>query len=393
MVHKLYLICEVNCIKYKKMKIIRQLQQHIEKQLFRGKTIILYGARRVGKTYLSKQILAKHSNSLYVNCELLQYKTALETTNSELLYNFLGKYKLVVLDEAQHIANIGLILKIISDTFPKIQIIATGSSSFDLAGQITEPLTGRSREYLLLPLSFAEIAQQHDLPTMLVKISQLMRFGSYPEVFSQSETDAKEEIMKIASNYLYKDILQFERIRKPDLILNLLRALTLQLGSEVSYNELANTMGQNVHTIKRYIELLEKNFVIFRLKSFSRNPRKEIAKGQKIYFYDLGIANALLNNFNLPELRSDKGGLWENFCVAERLKYNINNRRFVNSYFLRTYSQHEIDYIEEADGQLNFYEFKYNPNKKARIAKSIIERYPDAKYETINNRNIYQFLD
>lgn len=374
------------------MKYIREIQKLIENQLFKNKVIVLYGARRVGKTFLSKQILQKHKNSKYINCELLQYKPILETTNSELLNDFFVNLKLVVLDEAQHINNIGLTLKILVDTFPDLQIIATGSSSFDLANSISEPLTGRSREYILMPYSFTEIKQKYDTPTFLAKIPNLLRFGLYPDVFDQSEFDAKEEIMNIASNYLYKDILQFENIRKPDLVLNLLKALALQLGSEVSYNELAKLLGQNVHTIKRYIELLEKNFVIFRLKSFSRNLRKEIAKGQKIYFYDLGICNALLNNFNQPDIRKDKGGLWENFCIAERLKRNNNQRIMGETYFMRTYTKQEIDYIEEIDGQLNCYEFKYKSSGNVKIPKEFLETYENSSFKVIDSENIFEFL-
>lgn len=374
------------------MEYVREIQKHIEKQLFKNKVIILYGARRVGKTFLSKQILKKFPKNKYINCELLQYRSLLETTNSELLKDFLGDSKIIVFDEAQHIPNIGNTLKIIADTLPEIQIIATGSSSFDLANQITEPLTGRSREYLILPFSFSEITQKYDTPTLLSKIPNILRFGLYPDVFDANEQDAKEEINNITGNYLYKDIFQFEKIRKPDLILNLLRALAFQLGSEVSYNELAGLLRQNVHTIKRYIDLLEKNFVIFSLKSISKNPRKEISRGLKIYFYDLGILNSIINNYNPPELRKDKGALWENFCIVERLKYNMNNRRFVNSFFIRTYSQQEIDYVEEIDGTFYFYEFKYNPNKKAKTPSEILSNYDYSTFETINIENVFKFI-
>lgn len=374
------------------MKIIREIQKHIEKQLFKNKVIILYGARRVGKTFFSKQILKKYKKSKYVNCELIQYKDVLETTNSELLKEFLGDNKIVVFDEAQHISRIGYTLKIIADTFPEIQIIATCSSSFYLSNQVSEPLTGRFRQYLILPFSFSEITQKYDVPTLLGKIPNILRFGLYPDVFDAGEQDAKEEIMNIASNYLYKDVLQFEKIRKPNLLLNLLRALAIQVGGEVSYNKLANLLDQNVHTIKRYIDLLEKNFVIFSLKSFSKNPRKEISRGLKIYFYDIGILNSLINNYNPPDLRVDKGGLWENFCIAERLKFNQNNRKFVNSYFIRTYSQQEIDYVEEINGKLSFFEFKYSPKKKAKVPNEILSIYKNAEIETINKDNVYKFL-
>ena len=381
------------CINIKfEMNIVRAIQSRIEGSLFKGKVSIIYGARRVGKTTLSKQIINNYSQSKYINCELLQNKIALETTNSELLLNFIGDYRLIILDEAQFINNIGLILKIITDTFTDIQIIATGSSSFDLSNYISEPLTGRSREYILFPFSMEEIKHKSDLLTAHAKLNNILRFGLYPEVFDKNETDAIEELNNIASNYLYKDILQFEKIKRSDLLMNLLRALALQLGNEMSYNELANMLGENVHTIKRYIELLEKSFVIFRLSSFSRNLRKEIGKGQKIYFYDLGIRNAIIQNFNPMILRNDTGGLWENFCILERKKINHNKRKFVNTYFWRTYDQKEIDYIEEEGGKLKTYEFKFNPKAKTKVPKEFLKTYPESEFNTIHSNNYWDFV-
>jgi len=374
------------------MEIIRTIQQKIEKSLFKGKVIIIYGARRVGKTTLSNHIIKNYQKSKYINCELLQNKIALETTNSELLLNFIGDYRLVILDEAQYINNIGLILKVINDTFPDIQIIATGSSSFELSNFISEPLTGRSRKFILFPFSMEEIKQKNDLITTHAKLNNILRFGLYPEVFDKNETDAIEELNDIASNYLYKDILQFEKIKRSNLLMNLLRALALQLGNEISYNELANMLGENVHTIKRYLELLEKSFVIFRLSSFSRNLRKEIGKGQKIYFYDLGIRNSLIQNFNPIALRNDIGGLWENFCILERMKSNHNKRRFINTYFWRTYDQKEIDYIEEEGGKLKAFEFKFNPKAKTKVPKEFLETYHESEFKTIHNNNYWDFV-
>lgn len=313
------------------MLIRREIQAVIEQQLFKGKVIILYGARRVGKTTLVRQLIANQDNSRYINCELLENKMALGTTNSAALKSFLGNYKLIVLDEAQYIGDIGRILKIISDTFPDIQLIATGSSSFELGNKISEPLTGRAREYHLYPFSMNELLSLKDKISLHAEIETILRFGLYPEVYGQPEREAIEELSQISSTYLYKDILQFESIKRPDLLLNLLNALALQIGSEVSLNELSRMLGESVPTIQRYIELLEKAYVIFRLRSFSRNLRKEISKGQKIYFYDLGIRNALIRNFNPLTLRSDVGGLWENFCIVERLKLNANRRHFVNN--------------------------------------------------------------
>lgn len=374
------------------MNFRRTIQTEIEQNLFKNKVIIIYGARQVGKTTLCKNILSNFKEGKYVNCELLQNKTALETTNNESLKAFLGDAKLIVLDEAQKIANIGLILKIIIDTYPDIQIIATGSSSFELANKTSEPLTGRARRYLLLPLSIKEISQEFDAPNIQAKLENTLRYGSYPKVFNQSEKEAEEELNEIASNYLYRDVLEFNQLKKPELILNLLRTLALQLGNEVSYTELANLLGQNSHTIATYIEVLEKSFIIFRLRSFSRNLRKEIGKRYKIYFYDLGIRNSLIQNYNRLELRNDVGALWENFCIIERIKANENNRRFVNNYFWRTYDQKEIDYIEERDGKLSAFEFKWQAKPKGKIPQEFLDTYTNSDFKMIDKNNFLDFV-
>jgi predicted AAA+ superfamily ATPase len=373
------------------MLIKRTIQQKIEEFLYHGKVIIIYGARRVGKTTLTKQLLESHPNSKYINCELLQNKTALETTNSEILKNFLGSYKLIVLDEAQNVAGIGSVLKVIIDTFPEIQIIATGSSSFELGNKVMEPLTGRSRVFYLYPFSLSEIMGNKDSITVQANLEVFLRYGLYPEVFIKSETDAIEELNNIAGNYLYKDILQYENLKRSDLLINLLRALALQIGNEISLNELSRLLGENINTIKRYIELLEKSFVIFRLRSFSRNLRKEIAKGQKIYFLDLGIRNSLIQNFNQLMMRNDVGGLWENFCILERMKLNQNNRKFVNTYFWRTYDQKEIDYIEESGGHLRAFEFKFNEKAKSKPPSEFLKTYPEGSFEVIHRNNFLEY--
>jgi len=372
--------------------IRREIQSVIENQLFKGKVIIIYGPRRVGKTTLSKQLIENQEGSRYLNCELLENKISLETTNSSALKSFLGNYRLIVLDEAQHITDIGLILKILSDTFPEIQIIATGSSSFKLGNRISEPLTGRSREYLLYPFSLPELLSVKDMISVNAGLDWILRFGLYPEVYGKPDNEAIEELSQISSTYLYKDILQFESIKRPNLLLNLLNALALQIGSEVSLNELSRMLGESVPTIQRYIELLEKAFVIFRLRSFSRNLRKEIAKGQKIYFFDLGIRNALIRNYNPLNLRSDTGGLWENFCIVERMKYNMNRRRFVNSWFWRTYDQKEVDYIEEEGGLMTAFEFKFKSPGKNKIAREFLETYPGVTFKTVTRENFQDIL-
>jgi len=372
--------------------IKRELQQSIEQQLFKGKVIIIYGPRRVGKTTLAKQILSNHENNRYINCELLENKMALESTNSTALKGFLGNFRLIVLDEAQQINDIGRILKIISDTFPEIQIIATGSSSFELGNRISEPLTGRSREYFLYPFSIGELVTNTDRLEVNARLDIILRFGSYPEVYGRPENEAIEEINQIAGNYLYKDVLMFELIKRPSLLLNLLNALALQVGNEVSMNELSRLLRETVPTIQRYIELLEKAFVIFRLRSFNRNLRKEIAKGQKIYFYDLGIRNALIRNFNPLDLRADTGAIWENFCIVERMKYNANRRRFVNSWFWRTYDQKEVDYIEEEAGKITAVEFEIKSSRKSKMISDFMNAYPETVFQTVSRENIWAFV-
>jgi predicted AAA+ superfamily ATPase len=376
------------------MDIERKIFKIIDQSLFKGKVIILYGARRTGKTTLVKKLLENYiQDSAYVNCELQEFKEVLNTTNSVLLKDFIGRKKLVVFDEAQNIENIGMVLKVLVDTFPDVQFIATGSSSFELSNRISEPLTGRSRQFLLLPFSLEEIHQTESLINIQSSQNQFLRYGLYPQVYLAEGNEKTEELIEISSNYLYKDLLQFEDIKKPELLQKLLKAVALQIGSESSLNELAQITGTNVNTIKRYLDLLEKSFVIFRLTSFSRNLRKEINKSQKIYFYDVGIRNAVIRNFNPMEVRTDVGGLWENFCITERIKFNENHRRFVNYYFWRTYDQQEIDYIEEVDGKLHCFEFKYNPSSKHKIPKIFQDTYPEADFSVITPENFHSLFN
>jgi hypothetical protein len=373
------------------VQVSRTIISQLEDQLFKGKVLILYGARRTGKTTLVKHLLTKFSEkSAYINCELQEYKDALSTTNSGLLAEFIGNRELIIFDEAQHISNIGLVLKVLVDTFPQVQFIATGYSSFELSGMVSEPLTGRSRQFLLLPFSLEEIGQSLNPIQIKANLPNFLRFGLYPQVFNSIGDDKIEELAEISSNYLYKDLFQFEQIKKPDLLFKLLAAIALQTGSESSLNELAQITGTNVHTVKRYLELLEKSFVIFRLNSFSRNLRKELAKSQKIYLYDVGIRNAVIRNFNEMNLRTDVGGLWENFCITERIKFNQNHRRFVNTYFWRTYDQKEIDYIEEKDGHLTCFEFKYSEGAPGKFPAEFSETYPNSSFKVITPGNFYE---
>ncbi|MBU4142077.1 ATP-binding protein [Patescibacteria group bacterium] len=373
--------------------IVRAIEKPIKERLFRGKVVIIYGARQVGKTTLAKKIISDYGNQArYLNCELFPVERGLLELDAEKIKAFLGDYKIIVLDEAQNIANIGKVLKIIVDTFPKLQIIATGSSSFDLSQKISEPLTGRAFKFILYPLSLKEIKQDRDMFFVESKIESLLRFGSYPEILNLDENFARERLNEIASNYLYKDALKFEGIKKSSLVKNLLQALALQLGQEVSYQELAVKLGVNRLTIQKYIDLLEQCFIIFRLNAFSRNARKEISKSIKIYFYDLGIRNSLIENYNRLDIRPDAGFIWENFCIVERKKFNDNNFKFVNSYFWRTYDQKEIDYIEECEGKITGFEFKLGDKNAYRPPVEFIKRY-NAEIKKIDKSNYWKFLE
>ena len=381
-----------NTFARKDYMIHRIIRKQITEASDLNKVILIWGARRVGKTTLVKSIIENLPDAKYFNCELLQNKEALETTNSELLSAFLGNYKHLVFDEAQNIANIGMILKIIHDTFPHKKIIATGSSSFHLQQQSGEPLTGRSREFIMTPLSFEEVVEYEDMITAHAKIENILRFGLYPEIYGKSEQFAIDELENIASNYLFKDILQFENLKKPDVLYNLIRALAFQIGSEVSLNELSNKTGVHVNTVKRYIELLEQNYVIFRLHALSNNPRNEIGKSQKIYFYDCGIRNALIRNYNPLNLRNDIGQLWENFVVSEKRKMIFNYKRYANCWFWRNYQKKEIDYIEEQNNTYELFECKYNAKKQVDIPKDFVKHYKNFTFNVVHIENYWKFL-
>ncbi len=371
----------------------RSIKPKIDSWLFKGKIILIYGPRQVGKTTLTKQIINEHKDTLYLNCELQSVASLLESMNIHNIRNYIGNAKLVVFDEAQKILRIGDILKLLIDTYPEIQYIATGSSSFDLANSIAEPLTGRNVKFTLFPLSIIEIAKSMNKFEIDEAIPQLLVFGNYPDIVLRPDNEKLQLLDELSSDYLFQDVLKFEQLRKPLLLTNLLKALALQIGQEVSVRELSNLLKVSVETIQRYLTLLEKTFVVFSLTSFSRNLRNEIAKGKKYYFYDLGIRNSLLQNFTLTGNRNDIGQLWENFCLLERLKANQAADRRVNSYFWRTYSQKEIDLIEESGGKLNTFEFKWNPRSSAKIPAVFAEAYPGSSYQIISKNNLYEFVD
>ena len=375
------------------MQIIPRIaQKQIEDRLFEKKAIIIYGARQTGKTTLAKRIVEKYGEKArYFDCELLSVRQNIEIPEADRLRSYLGKYKIVVLDEMQKISNAGTILKILVDHCPEIQVIATGSSSFELANKTSEPMTGRAVRFTLYPFSIAEIEQKFNRFEIDARLENIARFGSYPEVFlAESEERAKERLNEIVSNYLYKDVLAFEGIKKSAIIENLLKLLALQLGNEVSYNELARNLGISRLTTQKYIDVLEQSFIIFTLKAFSRNLRKEISKSIKIYFYDLGVRNSLIQNFNALSLRNDAGALWENLMIAERIRNNSHRQVRPNQYFWRTYDQKEIDYIEESGGQLSAFEFKLSG--QAKIPAEFLKSYPNSKFMTIAKNNYFDFI-
>jgi uncharacterized protein len=373
--------------------IPRIIQQNIEQNLFKQKVILLIGPRQIGKTTLLKEVVkTSTAKSLWLNADELDIKQQLETaTTSTQLLQLFGNAKLIVIDEAQQIENIGLKLKLVIDTNPDLQIIATGSSAFELLQKSNEPLTGRKKEYYLYPISFSEMVQSSTFLEEKRLLENRLIYGSYPEVINNPGNE-KEILKEITNSYLYKDLLRYEGIKKSSVIDKLLLALALQMGSEVSYNELANMIGNiNSATVEKYIDLLEKSYVVFKLNALSRNLRNEIKKTKKVYFYDNGIRNAIINNFNPLALRNDKGALWENFLMSERLKKNSYTKHYCNTYFWRTFDQAEVDYIEEYDGALHLFEFKWQANN-AKMPASILQSYPINSSEIINISNYEKFI-
>lgn len=371
--------------------IKRAMQNVISQRLFKGKAIVLIGARQVGKTTLIKEIFPNQNDLLWFNADDLPVRDFFSNVTIERFRSVIGKNKIVVVDEAQRIENVGIKMKLITDNFPDVQLVVTGSSSFELANKINEPLTGRKFEYELFPLSFNEMAEELGLFAEIQKLPIRLVYGMYPDVVC-NPGDEKEILSQLTNSYLYKDILEWERIKKPDKIVKLMKALAYQIGDEISYNELSQIVELDKGTVEKYINLLEQTKIIFRLSSYSRNLRNELKFGRKIYFCDNGIRNALINNFSDMEFRQDAGPLWENFMVSELRKYNHYTQNHCNTYFWRTTQKKEIDYIEEKDGKLTAYEFKWSPKKKSRVASTFMSAYPESIVRTINPENFYQYL-
>jgi predicted AAA+ superfamily ATPase len=369
----------------------RYLYKLLEDKLFKGKIVILVGARQVGKTTLLRQMVKDRSDCLWLNGDELQTQNLFDNASADRLLSEFAGHRIVILDEAQRIRDIGLRLKLIADSGTDIQVVATGSSSFDLANEVNEPLTGRKWEFQMFPLSFGEMVAHHGKLKEMRMLYRRIIYGYYPEVVMNEGNES--EILKLLTDaYLYKDILAWENIKHPDKLQTLLRALAYQVGSQVSFNELSQMCSLDTKTVERYIALLEQCYIIFRLPSYARNLRHELKSSRKIYFYDNGIRNSLIADFTAPEIRQDIGALWENFVISERIKYNDYNRRWVNRFFWRTKQQQEIDYLEECDGKLHAFEIKWNPKAKAKLTKTFATAYPDADFLVVNPENIADFL-
>lgn len=358
-----------------------------------GKVVVIYGARRVGKTTLLKKFLESMDEQvLFVNGDDMVVRQYLESQSTEKLLDFVGNHSLLLVDEAQYVRQIGLNLKIIVDQLPSLRVIATGSSSFDLAKDIGEPLTGRKRVLRLLPLAQMEIAQIEKPHETGAHLEARLIYGAYPEVvLMRSNTEREEYLRELVSSYLFKDILQLEGIRHANKLERLIQLLAFQIGKEVSFAELGRQLGMSKNTVERYLDLLEKVFVIYKRSGFSRNLRKEISKSQRYYFHDNGVRNVLINNFNPLGIRNDIGALWENYVITERMKKQEYLRESVNAYFWRTYDKKEIDLVEEARGGLAGFEVKWK-KKQAKAPKDWTTAYPDADFQVVHRNNYLAFI-
>lgn len=372
--------------------ISRDLEKTIRQHLKKKKIIVLYGARQVGKTTLLKKFFTQKDKALFLSCDQERIQRQL-TPDPLKLRQIIGDYPNIVFDEAQYLENPGLVLKILIDNFPDKNIIASGSSSFDLARKLSEPLTGRHFKFLLFPLSLAEIAKTVPSTDRQFHLEQSLLYGTYPEVSKLSGINEKiRHLQTLTDSYLYKDVLVFNLVKNSRKVKELLIALALQLGNEVSYSELANTVGVDRKTVEYYLDLLEKSFVIFRLYGFSRNLRSEINRKVKVYFYDLGVRNSLINNFNEFSKRTDGGAIFENFVVSEMIKKEANKPQKTNFYFWRTYEQKEIDLITEKNAFLRAYEIKLKKPKKTAGFLAFNKLYPKSKVKFITLDNVSQEL-
>lgn len=372
--------------------IPRILENSIKTHFGDGKAIIIIGPRQVGKTTLLEGISKSfQGKTLMINCDEPDMRAMLQDKTSTELKGLIGNNELVIIDEAQRVKNIGISLKLIIDQIKHLQLIVSGSSALELANEINEPLTGRKWEFIMYPLSTQEMIAHHSAIEERRLLSTRLIYGMYPDVINHSGKE-KEILKNLADSYLYKDLFSFRDVRKPEIIEKILQALSLQIGSEVSYNEIADLVKSDPVTVTRYIDLLEKTMVVYRLPSLSRNLRNELKKSRKIYFYDNGIRNAIIANFQTLELRKDAGALWENYLMSERLKFIQYNSYFSNRYFWRTKQQQEIDYIEDRDGKLFAYEFKWKSSKLVKPSVTFTKAYPESEFKTVTPENYFSFV-
>lgn len=379
--------------------IQRILQNVIQANLHKGKAVILYGARQCGKTTLTRMTVdASSEKAVWLSGDDDEDVRIFSTVTKSVWPQILGPYKLLIIDEAQRIPDIGRAVKILIDFFPDVQVILTGSSSFRIANMTEEPLTGRKYEYRLYPFSFLELCSAASFPDERKALQQRLLFGSYPEVVTKPD-EAQSLLQLIADSYLYRDLFEYEGIRRPKLLRDLLRLLAYKIGNEVSTAELASSLSVSRGTVDSYISLLEQSFIIFTLNAYSTNKRNELKKAKKIYFCDNGIRNAVLGDFTPVGARKDTGALWENYLVSERIKYLSNKNAspengtsIASPYFWRTTDGMEIDYVEECAGALSAYEFKWNPNKKCRVTAAFTNRYPDAAVTVVTPDTYQNFL-
>lgn len=372
--------------------VSRMISSVLKQKFFRGKAVIIVGPRQVGKTTLLKMLADELDRKVLVwNCDEPDIRRKLSEPTSTVLGAETSGYDIVFIDEAQRVQNIGITLKLLIDNYPEKQVVVTASSAIELSNSINEPLTGRKFEYVLYPFSAEELINEHGATEERRLLERRLIYGSYPEVVNLPGEE-RETLTNLVSSYLYKDIFSFQDVRKPEIIEQLLQALALQIGSEVSFNELGRLLGLNSITVQRYIDLLEKSYVIFHLRSFSRNVRSELKKSRKIYFYDNGVRNAMIGDYKPLPLRADTGALWENYVISERMKHNAYNAFYGKSYFWRTQQQQEIDYIEDYDGVLHAYEFKWSGAKQPRLTDTFSKNYPDHTFMVVNPDNYLDFI-
>jgi uncharacterized protein len=377
------------------MYTIKRAYEKLGELLKPGKVLVVYGPRQTGKTTLIENFIETHQfpgKIRYDSGENIRIREVFETPDFKRLLEYAQGNDLIVIDEAQKITKVGEGLKIIVDQVPEIRIIATGSSSFDLAGQLGEPLTGRKRTVTLYPISQLELSRMFTPFELRERLDDYLIYGGYPEVVvTENREDKRELLDELVDSYLLKDILELDRMKSSKIILDLLRLLAFQIGNEVSFNELSNSLGIDGKTVARYLDILEKSFVLYNLRGYSRNLRSEVTKKSKYYFWDTGIRNAIISNFNPPPLRNDMGCLWENFIIMERLKKQSYQRIHANNFFWRAWQQHEVDFVEERGGRIYGFEFKWG-GRKRKVPKAWLQTYPEATYEIIGKDNYLEFV-